>query len=65
MNNEPVFLLFPDTCPTGDTSGCHSSLESLISRRAYAIFERRGRSQNHELEDWLKAEDEIQHHRGP
>jgi len=59
MNSNPSFLLFPDTCPTGDTSGCQVPLADLISKRAYALFESRGRGQSREIEDWFKAEHEI------
>jgi hypothetical protein len=64
MNSNPSFLLFPDTCPTGDTSGCQVPLADLISKRAYALFESRGRGQSREIEDWFKAEHEIRHHLG-
>jgi hypothetical protein len=64
MNSTPSFLLFPDTCPTGDTSGCQIPLEDLINKRAYDLFERRGRGHSHEIEDWLRAEHEIKHHLG-
>jgi hypothetical protein len=64
MNSTPSFLLFPDTCPTGDTSGCQVPLADLINKRAYDLFERRGRGHSHEIEDWLRAEHEIKHHLG-
>jgi len=64
MNNNSSFTLFPDACPTGDTSGCEVPLPDLISKRAYDLFEKRGRGQNHEIQDWLKAEHEIKHHLG-
>jgi len=64
MSNYPTFHLFPDTCPTGDTSGCQVPLVDLISKRAYELFEQRGRVRSHEIEDWLAAEHEIKHHLG-
>jgi hypothetical protein len=64
MNNNSSFTLFPDACPTVDTSGAEVPLPEQISKRAYDFFERRGRGHNHEVEDWLKAEHEIKHHLG-
>ena len=37
------------------------SLEEQIQRRAYRLYEARGREDGHELEDWLRAEEEITH----
>jgi len=34
-------------------------LEYEISVRAYELYEARGREDGHELEDWLRAEDEV------
>jgi hypothetical protein len=34
-------------------------LEEQISRRAYELYERRGREHGHEVEDWLQAEAEL------
>ena len=31
----------------------------LIQRRAYDLYEARGRQPGHDLDDWLKAEQEI------
>jgi Protein of unknown function (DUF2934) len=33
-----------------------------IARRAYELYEERGRGPGHELEDWLKAEHDIEQH---
>ena len=33
--------------------------EELIRDRAYQLYERRGREDGHDLEDWLEAETEI------
>ena len=33
--------------------------EEEIRNRAYGLFEARGREEGHELEDWLRAEEEI------
>jgi hypothetical protein len=46
-----------------DTSGCPiECLPDLIRKRAYELFEARGRELGHELEDWLQAEREIKKH---
>jgi hypothetical protein len=34
-------------------------LEQRIRLRAHELYEARGRQDGHELEDWLRAEDEI------
>ena len=34
-------------------------LEYQIRLRAYELYEKRGREDGHELEDWLRAEKEI------
>ena len=48
-----------------DTSGCPiKCIPDLIRKRAYQLFEARGRRQGHELDDWLQAEREIKHHLG-
>ena len=36
-----------------------SSVEEEIRQRAYELFEARGGEEGHELEDWLRAEEEI------
>jgi hypothetical protein len=46
---------------TGYTIHCVSD---LIHKRAYEIFEKRGRLPNHELDDWLQAEREVKYHFG-
>ena len=35
------------------------NIEEEIRRRAYELFEARGGEGGHELEDWLRAEEEI------
>ena len=35
------------------------ALEDEIRRRAYELYEQRGREDGHELEDWLRAEEEV------
>jgi hypothetical protein len=34
-------------------------LEDRIRARAYELYESRGREDGHDLEDWLRAEEEI------
>ncbi len=34
-------------------------LEDHIRRRAYELYEQRGRQDGHDLEDWLRAEEEV------
>jgi len=34
-------------------------LQEQIRRRAYELYERRGREDGHEVEDWLQAEAEL------
>ena len=36
-----------------------SKIEAAIRQRAYELFEARGGEQGHDLEDWLRAEEEI------
>ena len=51
--------------PAADTSDCPiECIADLIRKRAYHLFEARGRQQGHELDDWLQAEREIKHHLG-
>ncbi|MBZ5548487.1 MAG: DUF2934 domain-containing protein [Acidobacteriia bacterium] len=38
-------------------------IEEEIRKRAYELFEARRREEGHELEDWLRAEQEITGHR--
>jgi hypothetical protein len=46
--------------PTTGTSELQElELEYQIRLRAYELYEKRGREDGHELEDWLRAEEEI------
>jgi hypothetical protein len=48
-----------------DTSGCPiKCVPDLIRKRAYRLFETRGRRPGHELDDWLQAERETNQHLG-
>ncbi len=53
----------PDTTKKQPTTGTSEleelELEHQISLRAYELYEKRGREDGHELEDWLRAEEEI------
>jgi Protein of unknown function (DUF2934) len=37
------------------------NLEEAIRRRAYALYEQRGREDGHDVDDWLRAEAEVTH----
>ena len=41
------------------TANVGSSLQEEIRRRAYQLYEERGREDGHDLDDWLSAEAEI------
>lgn len=45
--------------PTLVTSTPSQSYEEQIRRRAYELYEARGREDGHDIEDWLRAESEI------
>jgi len=40
-------------------TGEPQELEDQIRRRAQELYEARGREDGHELDDWLRAEEEI------
>jgi hypothetical protein len=37
----------------------HSTLQEQIRRRAYELYEERGRVEGYEHEDWVRAESEV------
>jgi hypothetical protein len=39
------------------------TIEEEIRKRAYELFEARGKEEGRELEDWLRAEQEINGHK--
>jgi hypothetical protein len=43
------------------TGGGRLSSEA-IARRAFELYERRGRLDGHDVDDWLAAERELTHH---
>ena len=45
--------------PVPTTTSVGLSLEEDIRRRAYQLYEERGREDGHDLDDWLSAEAEI------
>ena len=47
--------------PASDLFDCIQDLSNSIARRAFEIFEGRGRAFGHDLEDWLRAESEFLH----
>ncbi|HEV2732269.1 MAG TPA: DUF2934 domain-containing protein [Terriglobales bacterium] len=48
-----------DPTPIKPRSQKPAELEDQIRRRAYELYEQRGRVDGHELEDWLQAEAEL------
>jgi hypothetical protein len=44
---------------TNQTAGSTSDLQEQIRRRAYELYEERGRENGHDLADWLQAESEV------
>jgi hypothetical protein len=44
---------------TNQTAGSASDLQEQIRRRAYELYEERGRVNGHDLADWLQAESEV------
>lgn len=50
----------PTPLPTkGCTENAEMDLQDRIRRRAYELYERRGRGDGHDRDDWLQAESEI------
>lgn len=45
--------------PRPDSTPTEKKLEEQIRRRAYELYEARGRENGHDLEDWLQAEIDI------
>ncbi len=45
--------------PKSDESTILIPIEQQIQQRAYELYERRGMTDGHDLEDWLQAECEI------
>ena len=43
-----------------DTSLANSIPHEDIAKRAFELYEARGRQNGHDLEDWLQAEEELE-----
>ena len=41
-----------------------SNMEDEIRLRAYELYQQRGREDGHDVEDWLRAEEEVTQGRG-
>jgi hypothetical protein len=57
-------MKLPPTKPTllrttNQTTESTSELQEQIRRRAYELYEQRGRNDGYELNDWLQAESEL------
>ncbi len=50
--------------PPTSVQGEPQTLEEDVRRRAYELYEERGREDGHEVEDWLRAEEEVARKRG-
>jgi hypothetical protein len=44
---------------TKQTTGSTSDLQDQIRRRAFELYEERGRADGHDLADWLQAESKV------
>lgn len=44
---------------SGAVDQASPELEEQIRRRAYELYEERGRTDGHDMDDWLRAESEI------
>jgi hypothetical protein len=49
----------PAVKPNATAPETHPNLEEQIRRRAYELYEERGREDGRDLDDWLRAEAEI------
>jgi DUF2934 family protein len=54
MKPKPIPLPTPQ-----EAAEARAELEEQIRRRAYELYERRGRGDGHALDDWLQAEAEV------
>jgi DUF2934 family protein len=52
MPQDPTKITSDDVLPD-------PMLEEEIRRRAYALYEQRGRQDGHDIDDWLHAEAEL------
>ncbi len=49
----------PTSAPAPAKSKTPENIQEQIGRLAYEHYETRGREDGHDLEDWLRAEEEI------
>jgi len=49
----------PTKKPSATAGSDPQELEIQIRERAYALYEARSREDGHDVEDWLRAEEEI------
>ena len=49
----------PKKKPSATAVSNPKQLDDQIRERAYELYEARGREDGHDLEDWLRAEEEI------
>ena len=49
----------PAKKPPAPMASDPQELEIQIRQRAYGLYEARGREDSHDVEDWLRAEEEI------
>lgn len=55
MSTSPALLK-----PKNRTINPSSELQEKIRRRSYELYEQRGRTAGHNVDDWLQAETEMQ-----
>jgi HSP20 family protein len=68
MKNQSATLMQPEKAsvpikllPGSDLLDRVQDISNSVARRAFEIFEDRGRAFGHDLEDWLRAESELLH----
>ena len=66
MNREPADVIIAAITGEGwmakDTRGRRRPTRDEIARLAYHHYERYGRKEGNDIEDWLRAERELAHH---
>jgi hypothetical protein len=56
MIERPVRML---VIPDSESAESTAQLQEKVRRRAYELYEARGREDGYDLEDWLRAESEV------
>lgn len=46
--------------PIDPVDPIHASREELVRRKAYNLYEQRGKTEGRAIEDWLQAESQIE-----